>query len=75
MKTIIVPTGFSAISLNEVNYVADMAVATHAELLLVVARFIMDGYSVASNEWKWYVDLILSTIVNYLKTETRGHNN
>jgi len=35
MRTIIAPTDFSAISLNAVNYAADMAVATNAELLLL----------------------------------------
>jgi len=35
MKTIIAPTDFSAISLNAVNYAADLAVAVNAKLLLV----------------------------------------
>src|SRR5690349_442537 len=35
MRTIIAPTDFSPISLNAVNYAADMAVATNAELLLL----------------------------------------
>src|SRR4030095_7825706 len=35
MKTIIAPTDFSPISLNAVNYAADMAVAINAELLLL----------------------------------------
>jgi len=35
MKTIIAPTDFSPVSLNAVNYAADMAVALHAELYLL----------------------------------------
>lgn len=35
MKRIIAPTDFSAVSLNAVNYAADMAAALHAELYLL----------------------------------------
>ena len=35
MKTIIAPTDFSTVSLNAVNYAADMAVALRAELILL----------------------------------------
>ncbi len=35
MRTIIAPTDFSPVSLNSVNYAADMAVAINAELLLL----------------------------------------
>ena len=35
MKTVIASTDFSAISLNAVNYAADLAVAINAELLLL----------------------------------------
>ena len=35
MKTIIAPTDFSSVSLNAVNYAAEMAVALNAELLLI----------------------------------------
>ena len=35
MKTIIAPTDFSAVSLNAMNYAADLAVAIDAKLLLV----------------------------------------
>jgi len=37
MKTIIAPTDFSAVSLNAVNYAADMAVATKTSLLILHA--------------------------------------
>jgi nucleotide-binding universal stress UspA family protein len=35
MRTIIAPTDFSAVSLNAVNYAADLAVAINAELILL----------------------------------------
>jgi nucleotide-binding universal stress UspA family protein len=35
MKTIIAPTDFSAVSLNAVNYAADLAVSVNAELVLL----------------------------------------
>lgn len=35
MRTIIAPTDFSTLSLNAVNYAADLAVAIHADLLLL----------------------------------------
>jgi nucleotide-binding universal stress UspA family protein len=37
MKTILAPTDFSNSSINAVNYAADMALATHAQLILVNA--------------------------------------
>ncbi len=35
MKTIVAPTDFSSVSLNAVNYAADLSLATSAELLLM----------------------------------------
>jgi nucleotide-binding universal stress UspA family protein len=45
MKTIIVPTDFSPVSLNAVNFATDMALATHASLLLFNAYSIPVSYT------------------------------
>jgi len=45
MKTIIAPTDFSAVSLNAVNYAADMAQDINAELILdTCRRFFVNTY-------------------------------
>lgn len=45
MKTIIVPTDFSPISINAVNFAADMAIAIKANILLLNVYNIAVGYS------------------------------
>ncbi len=45
MKTIIVPTDFSPISINAANFAADMAIAINANILLLNVYNITVGYS------------------------------
>ncbi len=60
MKTIIAPTDFSPVSLNAVNYAADMAQDVNAELLLMHT----DNFFISTS------DVLTAPAVNY--TETYG---
>ncbi|MGN6211787.1 universal stress protein [Parafilimonas sp.] len=47
MKTIIAPTDFSEVSVNAVNYAADMAMALHAQLIIMHVNEYIYAYSEA----------------------------
>ncbi len=64
MKTIIVPTDFSPVSLNAVNFAADMAIAIDASILLLNVYNIPVTYSEAT---------ILLLSVDDLKKESETH--
>ncbi|MFT4154135.1 universal stress protein [Parafilimonas sp.] len=47
MKTIIAPTDFSEVSVNAVNYAADMSIALHAQLIIMHVNEYIYAYSEA----------------------------
>lgn len=66
MQTIITPTDFSGISINAVNYAADMAMALNANLLVIHAA----EFSSEPNNEKAAIEEKLSTIKNDLIKRT-----
>ena len=75
MQTIIVPTDFSDISLNAVNYAADMAIALHSSLLIIHSEeqpFSGKGFSSETMADETAVNEKLHAIKNNILTRT--HN-
>jgi nucleotide-binding universal stress UspA family protein len=71
MKTIIAPTDFSPVSLNAVQYAADMATATDTDLLLLHASETPFGTTAEYNEEETEQKLV--ALKNHLLERT-GHN-